>query len=304
MENAELPFVSIIICTLNRKIMLKKCLDSIFRLDYSKSKYEVIVVDGGSTDGTRTLKNDFSRVKFIIEDRLGLAHARNLGVDHAKGSIIAYTDDDCIVDEAWIKNLVYGFHVSRSIIGVGGPVYPINPKIIPEKFLVKAALGLFDDGERLKIADRGIITSNCAFKMEAFKVAKFDDRLGTTRRGGLLISGEDTDFCRTLMNAGCQLLYTPKAKVYHHVPTSKIRASYILKRAVHNAISYQRSLLKWECANTYMPRVKALRYIIGQIVQGLFSFLRKRSFSTCYKLITSITALFVCLTFMDKLTFN
>lgn len=304
MRATELPFVSIVICTLNRKNMLKKCLDTIFRLDYPKSKYEVIVVDGGSTDGTADLKDDFPTVKFITESKLGLAHARNVGAKNARGSIIAYTDDDCIVDAQWLRNLIYGFHSPLRVIGVGGPIYPLNPEIIPKKFLVKAALGLFDDGEYIKIADRGIITSNCAFRKEAFNVAKFDEQFGVTRRGGLLLSGEDVDFCLTLRKTGYKLLYTPYAKVYHNIPAYRVRGPYILKHAFFEAISNQRRILKWECANLRgFARIRALRYIIGQIVQSSFSFLRHRSLPTCYGLIVSLTTLLVCLTFLDRLVF-
>lgn len=280
--------------------MLKDCLNSIFALDYPKSKFEVIVVDGESTDGTMDLRNHFPKARFITESRQGLATARNMGARRARGSIIAYTDDDCIVDPQWLKSLVSGFHFSTSTIGVGGPVYPANPRIIPEKFLVKAALGLFDDGDHTKLADRGIITSNCAFKREAFDVAKFDDRLGVTRRGRLLLSGEDVDFNQVLAKAGYHLLYAPHAKVYHQIAIQRLRATYIIRHALHNSISYARMQIKeWK-----ESRIKATRYIVGRTAQALFSFLRKRTFTACYSLVLSMAAFLVCLTFLDEFAFR
>lgn len=302
-KHAEvLPFVSIVICTLNRRVLLKDCLSSIFALDYPKTNFEVIIVDGGSTDSTRSLMMDFPEIRFLTETRFGLAHARNTGAKHAKGSIIVFTDDDCIVDKQWLRNLVSAFQISSSIIGVGGPVYPANPEIIPKKLLVEAALGLFYEGEKAKLVDN-VITSNVAFKREAFIVARFDESLGITRRGNLLVSGEDIDFCRSLKRAGYNFLYNPKARVYHQISPSRVNASYILKRALHNAVSYQKRLLKWECADASIPRIKAIRYIVGQIVQNFSSFLRKRSFSTCYVLIVSMATLFVCVAFLDKFSF-
>lgn len=70
MECKESPLVSIVVCTYNRKGKLERCLDSIFELSYPKNKFEVIVVDGGSTDSTTELmKKKFGMVKFLIEKK-------------------------------------------------------------------------------------------------------------------------------------------------------------------------------------------------------------------------------------------
>jgi glycosyltransferase involved in cell wall biosynthesis len=77
-------------------------------MEYPKCSYEVIIVDGGSTDGTEELIKEFPNIRFITEKEHGLAYARNKGVELARGSIIAYTDDDCMVDKFWLRNLVQG----------------------------------------------------------------------------------------------------------------------------------------------------------------------------------------------------
>lgn len=292
-EMLNYPFVSIVICTYNRKKLLKDCLDSIFAMEYPKSRYKIIIVDGGSSDGTKELCKRFPRVMFVTEKRFGVAYARNKGAELAHGSVVAYTDDDCIVDKYWLKNLVSGFQFSESIIGVGGPVYPFNPEIIPQKILVKPALGLFDNGEHLNFI-QCFITSNSAFKRKIFEVIKFDEKLGATRRENRLISGEDVDFCQTLVAHGHKLLYTPYAKVYHQISINRLRVAYILKHAFQGGIGEARILLK-----TRKSRIRALRYATGRSIQSLFTIFSERSFNSCYSLINTLSTLLVCLTGLE-----
>ena len=108
-EGIDSQFVSIIVCTYNRKNFLKDCLNSILKMDFPKTQYEILIIDGGSNDGTDVMCREMPGVRFVIEGRFGLAHARNRGADLAKGNIVAYTDDDCIVDKNWLNNLVQDF---------------------------------------------------------------------------------------------------------------------------------------------------------------------------------------------------
>jgi glycosyltransferase involved in cell wall biosynthesis len=295
-ESNEFPLVSVVICTFNRKRLLKDCLNSVLKMDYPKSLYEIIVVDGGSRDGTEELCKRFPRIKFIIEKRLGLARARNKGAEVASGSIIAYTDDDCIVDKQWLMQLVCGFKSFKSVVGVGGVVCPLISEIIPDKILVKPALGLVDDGEKIKLTPC-LIGANFAFRKEIFETRRFDVNLGrsnATTRHKLLLSGEDVDFCQTLIAAGHQLLYTPYAKVYHQISINRVRVTYILKHAIQGGISQARILVKKRTS-----RIWAFRYAVGGVVQAIFPIFSDRSFTSCYELVTSLSTLFVCLTGLD-----
>lgn len=273
---------------------LRDCLNSIFRSEYPKSKYEVIIIDGGSKDGTQELCTEFPSITFITEKVHGLAFARNLGAKLAKGSIIVYTDDDCIVDKTWLKNLIAVFNNYKLIIGVGGPVYPLHPQSIPQKILVKAALGLMDEGKIDKPIDC-IITSNAAFKREAFKIARFDETLGTTRKGKLILSGEDIDFCRTLVDSGYRLRYTPDARVYHQIPKKRISVSYIVKHALHSGLSRSAYYFKKK-----KSRIWSIRYAIGDLGHHILQLPFDTSFTSCYNIIISLSTLIVCSTGLDE----
>jgi GT2 family glycosyltransferase len=289
-----MPHVTIVICTLNRRKLLKECINSICALDYPKSSLEIVIIDGGSTDGTKELCQGFPGIRFITEAKLGLAHARNTGARSAQNEIVAYTDDDCIVDREWLKSLVAGFQVSSSVIGVGGPVYPRNSRSVPRKILVKAALGLFDEGKCAKYVG-GLVTSNCAFKREIFASIEFDEKLGVTRRHKLILCGEDTDFCRTIVSSGHRLLYTPSAKVYHSIPKERARVPYIVKHAIHYGIFTTRASLKKRNS-----RIWAVRFILGRLGQNFLLAVKDTSFTSCYGILYSMSALLICITGLDR----
>lgn len=293
--DSKMPLVSIVICTYNRKNLLRDCLNSVYAQAYPKSNFELIIVDGGSTDGTEELCKGFPQIRFITESRHGLAYARNKGAELARGSIVVYTDDDCIVDNHWLKNLVAGFQFSESIVGVGGPVYPLHPEIIPKKILVKAALGLFDKGEFIKPV-RSFLTSNSAFKREIFKSIKFDETLGVTRKGKLILCGEDTDFCYALIASGHKLLYTPHAKVYHQISKERVRVPYIVRRAIHSGISTAISLKKEK-----RTRIRAIKYSLSRLVQHFLKIPLNTSFASCYGLILLMSTIFTLSTNIDRI---
>jgi glycosyltransferase involved in cell wall biosynthesis len=117
--------VSIIIPTLNSAQVLDKCLASV-RAHKSKYDYEIIVVDAGSTDKTKELAEKYAD-KFLrgLPNRMN----RNIGIQHAKGEIICFTDSDCIVPEDWIDSLVDGLSrlnkTDPSIVSVGSGNDPL-----------------------------------------------------------------------------------------------------------------------------------------------------------------------------------
>jgi len=97
----------VVVCSYNGGRTLPQCLSSLLALDYPN--YEIVVVDDGSTDNTRSILADFPDIRAIHQTNRGLSAARNVGYRAASGSIIAYTDSDCFVDEHWVTHLVYQF---------------------------------------------------------------------------------------------------------------------------------------------------------------------------------------------------
>lgn len=97
------PFVSVIVPVYNDTHRIGKCIESLLQQTYPHDKYEVIIIDNGSTDETREIIKKYP-VKLLIEDKIQSSYAaRNKGIKNARGEVIAFTDSDCIPDSNWIE---------------------------------------------------------------------------------------------------------------------------------------------------------------------------------------------------------
>lgn len=121
------PFTSIVIPVKNGGSLLVNCLESLSRLDYPRDKYEVIIVDGGSTDGSRELAKKLGAL--VVDNKKGtVSPGRNRGFAAARGDFIVFSDADCVMDQDWLKNALKYFKDSK-VGGVGGVEFnPPNGK--------------------------------------------------------------------------------------------------------------------------------------------------------------------------------
>lgn len=92
---------SIIIPAKNEEKNIQNCLQSIAEIDYPADKYEVLLVDNGSTDKTVEVAESFGARVFVQPD-LTISGLRNYGANQAKGKILAFLDADCTVDKNWL----------------------------------------------------------------------------------------------------------------------------------------------------------------------------------------------------------
>jgi glycosyltransferase involved in cell wall biosynthesis len=199
------PFVSVIICSYNGGRTLAACLDSLGKLNYPD--YEIILVDDGSTDGTRDIAEQFPHIRYIYQENHGLSHARNTGAAAAKGEVFAYTDSDCMADVDWLYYLI-GTLVSGDYAGVGGP--NVTP---PAQNWIQACVAAAPGGpSHVLLTDtiaEHIPGCNMAFYRWAFEnIGGFDPEYHK--------AGDDVDFCWRLQQAGCVIAFSPTALVWHH----------------------------------------------------------------------------------------
>jgi len=118
------PKISVVIPVKNMAGKIEQCLKAVFA--QSLPPHEVIVVDGHSTDGTAAIARNFS-TKVIYQDYGAAGAARQIGVAHAEGEYLAFTDADCIPGKDWLKKLAGGF--DEGIVGVGGGIKNIGQGI-------------------------------------------------------------------------------------------------------------------------------------------------------------------------------
>jgi len=228
--------LSIIICTWNRADHLRQTLASLqeCRLP-AGTDWEVIIVDNNSTDGTGAVCQQFrqqspQRYRRVVEKRQGKSFALNTGVANATGKILAFTDDDVIVDPAWLAETLRAFE-TYPCVGVGGKIVPLWNSNKPSWFTSEGpykllpAIVSYDLGEDLREITAPALGANLSFRREMFdKYGMFRTDLGPT--AGSEVRGEDNEFCWRLLRAGERLIYAPKAIVLHPVEKHRIDKRY------------------------------------------------------------------------------
>jgi glycosyltransferase involved in cell wall biosynthesis len=123
------PFMSVIIPTRDRPESLAACLDALLLLHYPH--YEIIVVDNTPTtsataDLVQQKYGHISMIRYLREDGRGASCARNLGIREAHGEILAFTDDDVVVDTYWLAQIAMTFAQSEDIGCVTGCTLPLE----------------------------------------------------------------------------------------------------------------------------------------------------------------------------------
>jgi GT2 family glycosyltransferase len=204
-QRAIWPRISVVVCAYNAAQTIDECLTSIEALQYPDT--EVIVVDDGSTDSTGSIAAKHTGVRIIRIPNGGLAAARNVGLRHASGEIVAYTDADVRVDPDWLTYLVQPF-LNSNVVAAGGPnVVPAGDPWMAQ-CVARAPGGpthvLVDD----RVAEH-VPGCNCAFRRDALlSIGGFNPIY--------LRAGDDVDVCWRLQAMGWRIAFAPSALVWHH----------------------------------------------------------------------------------------
>jgi GT2 family glycosyltransferase len=225
------PSISVVVTTCEGNTTLIRCINSILACDYKDA--EVIVVDNRpqTSSATAALNEHFAndaRVRYTREALPGLSYARNAGLRLADGEIVAFTDDDVVVDENWLQAIANAF-----VPGVGCVTGLIMPLVIdtPAQALFERFAGFGKGFERrcFELADRdedrlfpyapgtfGSGANTALRKSLAERLGGFDVKLGT---GTVARGGEDLDLYIRLLLAGEKIVYEPAALLYHEHPS-------------------------------------------------------------------------------------
>ena len=211
----EQPLVSVIIPSYGRPVQLAACLRSVAASEFPPGPFEVLVVDDGNADRLeRQLEPPPGppEIKWVrLPENRGPAEARNAGARAARGRFLAFIDDDCLADPAWLARL-YAAAVADSGAAVGGRIVDGS------------------DGNRYCAADQAILdvvyahynadpsharffsTANLAVPADAFReTGGFDPAYRTS---------EDREFCARWLAAGRRMVYAPDAVAVHAAASS------------------------------------------------------------------------------------
>jgi GT2 family glycosyltransferase len=197
------PSISVVVCTHNGAETLGECLGRLHSLSYPD--FEVIVVSDGSSDASAEIARAHDCILFETPHR-GLGHARNVGIDAARGEIVAFLDDDAYPDQDWLHYLADLLR-RNGYDGVGGPnIPPEDDGLVAE--CVAAAPG---GPVHVLISDREaehIPGCNMAFRKSVLdEIGGFDERF--------TVAGDDVDLCWRLQKAGHTVGFSAGAVVMH-----------------------------------------------------------------------------------------
>lgn len=228
--------ITVILCTYNRCVSLERTLRSVSQTTVPGSFWEVLIVDNNSSDGTRQIAEYFCRTepqhfRYLFEPTPGKSNALNSGIKEARGEILAFLDDDVVVESDWLERLTAPLGDSRWA-GVGGKIVPDGefraPRWIPlhEKYAL-APLAMFDLGSNSAELHEAPFGTNMAFRKSVFaKLGGFRVDLGP--QPGSAIRSEDTEFGYRVLGDGLRLWYEPSAIVHHSLPPNRLRKPYFL----------------------------------------------------------------------------
>jgi len=203
--------VSVIVPVRNRRDMLRDLLQGLDKQTYRS--FEVLIVDDGSRDGS----DDLARTSMVAgrpvialqSDGEGSLRARQMGVEHARGWMLAFTDSDCVPDPAWLQNGVAALAAGAEMVnGYTRPIRPLKPM---ERSVASGTEGLFP-------------TCNMFYRRDLWDRLGGFDAATTSRWHFRSLSrtrdsafGEDTLLGWRAIRSGAVTRYAPDAIVEHQV---------------------------------------------------------------------------------------
>lgn len=213
---------SVVVCTYNRANDLERCLQSLIMQSYTN--LEIIVVNGPSTDQTPHILAQYPMVRVIDQKGLtGLSVARNLGIQSAKGEIVAFIDDDAVAEEHWVEKLIRGYS-DELIGGVGGLVLYSDRKRVQfdngviNKSGIPTVVRPKEHRKKEKKEISIIMGTNCSFRKDVlYKIGGFDPYFKYYH--------DESDLCVRLHLNGYRIVFVRDAVVFHEMSYGHNRCS-------------------------------------------------------------------------------
>jgi glycosyltransferase involved in cell wall biosynthesis len=241
------PLITICICTYDRYDVLPKAIESAARQALPMNRYRILVIDNSpDVEGAYSFGGRFNFVpnlEYVVERTPGLSNARNVAARRCTAPVLAFMDDDAIASPDWAAEILEAFdRFGPTAKVVGGRVDPIwaapRPAWLHDSML--GNLSVVNWGGDARVADDGewLAGTNIAFRVvDIIEQGGFSTDLGRIGSGSSLLSNEETQLLKRLMDAGGRVIYAPRARVEHLVETKRMTRDWFRKRAAWQAVS-------------------------------------------------------------------
>ena len=205
LATGELPSVSVVVCSYNGGSTLRECLESLTKLDYHD--YEVVLVDDGSTDGTREIAEDFPQVIYHFQENKGLSVARNMGAACWLAKRWSRTPTRTALPTAiGLRHLMTSMQ-DQQVQAIGGP--NITPP--SDGWVAKCVSASPGNPSHVMLDDQRaehVPGCNMAFRRDVLlNMGGFDPQFRQ--------AGDDVDICWRILDSGMNIGYAPGAMVWH-----------------------------------------------------------------------------------------
>jgi GT2 family glycosyltransferase len=205
------PTISVVIPTYGRPRQLCTCLQALAAAHYPHERFEVIIVDDGNPAPLDSLVAPFRRwlnLRLLRQPNAGPAAARNTGAAHARGALLAFTDDDCLPGHNWLAMLEAQHQQHPGCMICGGVInaLPHNPYDATSQLVIDLVYAFYNaEPEQARFC----ASNNMSMPTERFHALNGFDRTFP------LPGGEDRDLCDRWRQQGYRICYIPEAVVFH-----------------------------------------------------------------------------------------
>jgi glycosyltransferase involved in cell wall biosynthesis len=277
--------LSVVVCTHNRAPLLTRLIQRV-REELDGIDGELVVVDNASTDGTRAVveleaTDAGAPVRYVYEPSLGLSHARNRGIEEARGEILVFVDDDALPLPGWAREHLEPYGNDERLAAVGGRI-ELEVTFAGRKpwWFSSSFHGFFGEydlgGEEPRYyegTEHIPLGGNMSLRRAALDdVGVFDPALG--RAGEALLGAEEFELVHRLWRAHWRALYSPRAAVVHLVGPQRLQLRYFRRQLRWDVVTSR--LLEERGFNPPGFR-RALRLSVANLVYEAARLLRSRS---------------------------
>ena len=218
---------SVVVPFYNAEQFIERCVRALLEQAYPADRYEILMVDNGSTDSSASIVGKFGRVRLLKEPEQGSYAARNRGIREARGSIVAFTDPDCVPREDWLAQIGRAMDRPNTSVVLGDRQFAGDCGMLGDLAAYESALcrRIFETG---KAEYYYAYTNNMAVRMTVLKATGGFERLPR---------GADTLFLRRVLRecGSSAVTHSPDVLV-RHLEIGSAR-DYLRKKGIYGRIN-------------------------------------------------------------------